>query len=204
VEMPQIMAEAVESLARLPGVGPKTALRYVLALLRQGDNAIDLLAARLHQLKNLQRCTKCQMMADRDICAVCADPVRVASRLICVVEDVTDYLALERSGKYQGLYYVLGGVINPLLGIGPEQLHLDLLTQRIKEAQISDVILAINPSVEGDATCAYLRQILPSTVNVDRIGFGMPMGGHLEHLDALTIWQALENRKRLTQGRRYE
>jgi recombination protein RecR len=121
-----------------------------------------------------------------------------------VVEDVSDYLALERSGKYQGLYYVLGGVINPLLGVGPEQLRLDLLTARIKEAAVEDVILAINPSVEGDATCAYLRQILPSTVNVDRIGFGMPMGGHLEHLDALTIWQALENRKRLTQGRRYE
>ena len=204
MEMPQIMAEAVESLARLPGVGPKTALRYVLALLRQGDNAVDLLAARIHQLKNLRRCSKCQMMADGDICAVCADPVRVASRLICVVEDVTDYLALERSGKYQGLYYVLGGVINPLLGVGPEQLHLDLLTHRIKEAEISDVILAINPSVEGDATCAYLRQILPSTVNVDRIGLGMPVGGHLEHLDAMTIWQALENRKRLTQGRRYE
>ena len=143
MEMPQIMAEAVESLAKLPGVGPKTALRYVLALLRQGDRAMDLFAARIHQLKNLRRCVKCQMMADQDICAVCADPVRVASRLICVVEDITDYLALERSGKYQGLYYVLGGVINPLLGIGPEQLHLDLLLERIKEAEISDVILRI-------------------------------------------------------------
>ncbi|MBP5297302.1 MAG: recombination protein RecR [Bacteriovoracaceae bacterium] len=201
VEMPQIMADAVESFARLPGVGPKTALRYVLALLRQGDASLEQWAQQISNLKNLRRCKKCNTLADEELCAVCANPQRAAAQLICVVEDVTDYLALERSGKYQGLYYVLGGVINPLLGIGPEQLHLDLLVQRIAEAAIKDVILAINPSVEGDATCAYLRQILPSTVNVDRIGFGMPMGGHLEHLDALTISQALENRKRLSQGR---
>lgn len=201
MEMPQIMADAVESFARLPGVGPKTALRYVLALLRQGDASLEQWAQQISNLKNLRRCKKCNTLADEELCAVCANPQRAAAQLICVVEDVTDYLALERSGKYQGLYYVLGGVINPLLGIGPEQLHLDLLVQRIAEAAIKDVILAINPSVEGDATCAYLRQILPSTVNVDRIGFGMPMGGHLEHLDALTISQALENRKRLSQGR---
>ena len=201
MEMPQIMADAVESFSRLPGVGPKTALRYVLALLRQGDASLEQWAQQINNLKNLRRCKKCNMLADGEVCAVCANPQRAAAQLICVVEDITDYLALERSGKYQGLYYVLGGVINPLLGIGPEQLHLDHLVQRINEASIKDVILAINPSVEGDATCAYLRQILPSTVNVDRIGFGMPMGGHLEHLDALTISQALENRKRLSQGR---
>ena len=201
MEMPQIMADVVESFSRLPGVGPKTALRYVLALLRQGDAGLEQWVQQISNLKNLRRCQKCNMLADAEICVVCANPQREAAQLMCVVEDVTDYLALERSGKYQGLYYVLGGVINPLLGIGPEQLHLDLLVHRIAEAAVKDVILAINPSVEGDATCAYLRQILPSTVNVDRIGFGMPMGGHLEHLDALTISQALENRKRLTQGR---
>ena len=201
MEMPQMMSDLVESFARLPGVGPKTALRYVLALLRQGNSSLEQLAQQINNLKNLRRCKKCQMLADQDLCAVCANPQREAAQLICIVEDVTDYLALERSGKYQGLYYVLGGVINPLLGIGPEQLHLDLLVQRIKEVAIKDVILAINPSVEGDATCAYLCQILPNTVNIDRIGLGMPMGGHLEHLDSLTIYQALENRKRLSQGR---
>ena len=116
---------------------------------------------------------------------------------MCIVESVTDLMAIEKSERYQGVYHILGGVLNPLLGIGPAELKIDKIKARIIESNIKNVILAVNPSVEGDATSSYLREILPEDVQVDRIGFGIPMGGSLEYLDSMTIVKALENRKKM-------
>ena len=115
---------------------------------------------------------------------------------MCVVESINDLMAIERSNEYSGIYHVLGGVLNPLLGIGPEQLGIQKIVDRVEQYEIKTVVLAVNPSVEGDATCSYIKQLLKD-VHVDRIGFGVPIGGSLEYLDPLTISKALENRKRL-------
>jgi recombination protein RecR len=112
------------------------------------------------------------------------------------VENVSDLMAIERSGQFKGLYHILGGVLNPLLGVGPEQLRLDELEEKIKRREIAEIILAVNPSVEGDATCAYIRSLIDESVKVERIGFGVPIGGSLEYLDSMTISKALENRKK--------
>jgi recombination protein RecR len=112
------------------------------------------------------------------------------------VENASDLLAIEKSGTFKGVYHILGGVLNPLLGVGPDELKMDELREKIIKKEIQEIILAINPSVEGDATCSYLKSILPQTVQVDRIGFGVPIGGSLEYLDPMTITKALENRKR--------
>jgi recombination protein RecR len=112
------------------------------------------------------------------------------------VENASDLLAIEKSGTFKGVYHILGGVLNPLLGVGPDELKMDQLKEKIIKKEIQEIILAINPSVEGDATCSYLKSILPQTLLVDRIGFGVPIGGSLEYLDPMTITKALENRKR--------
>jgi recombination protein RecR len=117
--------------------------------------------------------------------------------MICVVENVTDCLAIERSGTFKGKFHILFGVLNPLLGVGPDEINLSKMFTRIEEEEIEEIILAINPSVEGDATCAYIKQVLPETMNIERIGFGIPMGGSLEFVDSLTISKALENRRHL-------
>jgi recombination protein RecR len=127
---------------------------------------------------------------------ICQDEFRESQKSLCIVETASDLMAIEKSGNFKGLYHILGGVLNPLLGIGPEELKLDELKHRIVAKEIQEVILAINPSVEGDATCSYLKMILPADVRVERIGFGVPIGGSLEYLDPMTITKALENRKR--------
>jgi recombination protein RecR len=137
------------------------------------------------------------MFADTDVCLICSNERRKESTTLCVVESITDCLAIERSGTFKGRFHILFGVLNPLLGIGPDELKLDQLQKRISEEGVKEVILAVNPSVEGDATCSYIKQILPESVLVERIGFGIPMGGSLEYVDALTISKAMENRRHL-------
>ena len=117
--------------------------------------------------------------------------------MMCIVESISDCMAIEKSGQYRGVYHILGGVLNPLLGVGPDELSIDHLMKRIADEEIREIILAINPSVEGDATCSYIRQLVGSTIAVERIGFGIPMGGSLEYLDAMTIGKAIENRKKM-------
>lgn len=120
--------------------------------------------------------------------------MRGETKVLCIVEGVTDLLAIEKSSQFKGRYHVLGGVLNPLLGIGPNELGINKLIDRIKRNEIEELVLAINPSVEGDATCSFIKELLPDGVKAERIGFGMPMGGSLEYLDTLTISKALENR----------
>ena len=135
------------------------------------------------------------MFCDVEVCAICSDSSRNTSGIICIVETISDCIAIEKSDEYRGMFHILGGVLNPLMGIGPDELNVDKLLARVKTENIEALILAINPSVEGDATCSYLKQVMPTTVKIDRIGFGIPMGGCLEHLDSMTINKALENRK---------
>ncbi|MBF0206043.1 MAG: recombination protein RecR, partial [Oligoflexia bacterium] len=139
----------------------------------------------------------CGFICESDRCELCPSDDRAISGVVCVVETVADCLAVEKSGEYRGLYHILGGVLNPLQQIGPNQLTIDKLLLRIKEREVKTVLLALNPSVEGDVTCSYIREIIPQGVIVERIGLGVPIGGSLEYMDVLTIHKALENRKLL-------
>jgi recombination protein RecR len=188
MELPEKLLKTVKQFSRLPGVGEKTALRQSLIMTKW--NKEDLLA-------DLNHCEKCGMFCDDRLCKICMDYNRSSAKTLCVVESVTDCLAIERSGNFKGKFHILFGVLNPLMGIGPDELKLDNLSDRVREEEIEEIILAVNPSVEGDATCSYIKQMLPASISVDRIGFGIPMGGSLEFVDSLTITKALENRRHL-------
>ncbi len=196
VQFPELIKDAIQGLTKLPGVGEKTAIRMVLTMSKWRNAELEMVGHAISNLKNLSSCEDCGMYCDDKLCSICSDLSRQETKSLCVVENITDLMAIERSGQFSGIYHVLGGVLNPLLGIGPDELKLDEIKSKIIEREIRDVILAINPSVEGDATCSYFKMFLPPTINIERIGFGVPIGGHLEYLDPLTISKALENRKR--------
>lgn len=197
MELPEKLLKTVKQFARLPGVGEKTALRQTLVMTKWSKEELVAFSEAIKSLSELNHCQKCGMYCDQDLCKICMDAGRFNSKTICVVESVTDCLAIERSGNFRGKFHILFGVLNPLLGIGPDELKLDELIKRVTEESVEELILAVNPSVEGDATCAYIKQMLPDHVKVDRIGFGIPMGGSLEFVDSLTITKALENRRNL-------
>ncbi|MBC7715155.1 MAG: recombination protein RecR [Rhizobacter sp.] len=197
MDLPERLLKVVRQFGRLPGVGEKTALRQSLIMTKWNKEDLVNFAEAVKGLAELNHCKKCGMFCDDKLCKICMDHNRVSSKTICVVESVTDYLAIERSGNFRGKFHILFGVLNPLMGIGPDELKLDYLFSRIQDEEVEELILAVNPSVEGDATCAYIKQMLPETISVDRIGFGIPMGGSLEYVDSLTITKALENRRHL-------
>lgn len=196
IQLPEVIKNAVEALTRLPGVGEKTAFRMVMSMTNWKGAELESVGNALISLKNLELCQECGMFSEGEFCSVCADDSRQDTKVLCVVENASDLMAIEKSGNYRGVYHILGGVLNPLLGVGPDELKMDELRGRIIEKDIQEVILAINPSVEGDATCSYFKTLIPETVRVERIGFGVPIGGSLEYLDPMTITKALENRKR--------
>jgi recombination protein RecR len=196
IQLPEVIKNAVEALTKLPGVGEKTAFRMVMSMTHWKNQELDSVGSALSSLKHLKLCEECGMFADDQLCSICADESRQEPKHLCVVENASDLMAIEKSGNFKGLYHILGGVLNPLLGIGPDELKMDEVKNRIIEKDIQEIILAINPSVEGDATCSYFKSILPETIRVERIGFGVPIGGSLEYLDPMTITKALENRKR--------
>ena len=195
MDFPDTIKNAVKEFSRLPGIGEKSALRQVLQLTKWSKESIDQFSQSLGELVHLKSCRECGLFSDEEICSVCNDYERKTSGQLCVVENITDCLAIEKSSSFRGVYHVLGGVLNPLLGIGPDDLKLNYLKSRIINLEVSEVILALNPSVEGDATCAYIKNLLPDSVKIDRIGFGIPIGGSLEYLDSRTISTALENRR---------
>ncbi|MCT4642500.1 MAG: recombination mediator RecR [Bacteriovoracaceae bacterium] len=195
IELPQSIQDCVESFSKLPGVGGKTALRQVMAMSKwQVQDLLDFSNA-INELQTLNKCSECGVLSDSDICKICSNEFRKDSSVICVVENISDLMAIEKSNNFSGLFHILGGVLNPLAGIGPSHLRIDKLIERVKKLDTKSIILAINPSVEGDATCAYIKQLLGEHINVERIGFGIPIGGSLELLDPMTISKALENRK---------
>jgi len=197
VELPETLKNAIEEMTRIPGVGEKTATRQIMSMARWNAEKLKSLGDSLTSLGNLSTCNKCGFYSDRSECDVCSNSERASSGTICVVEEVGDLIAIENSGTFKGVYHVLGGVLNPLIGVGPQELGIPKLLKRIEQDKVTNMILAINPSVEGDATCSYINQEIGSKIGVDRIGFGVPMGGSLEYLDPMTIMKALENRKRL-------
>jgi len=190
----QLLEKAVELLSALPGIGRRTAQRLTFFLLRQPNEFVEELAQTLRALKQqIRYCSQCYTFTESDPCPICASDRRDRS-LICVVEDPTDVLAIERTGEYRGLYHVLHGVLNPLAGIGPEELRIRELLARITP-QVREVILALSPTVEGDVTAHYLARLLkPLGVRVSRIAQGVPLGSALEYMDEATLSRALSGR----------
>ncbi len=185
----------IEQFERLPGIGYKTAQRlafFVLDLPK--DQAEEFAKAILDAKQTVHTCKVCQNLTDGEICSICSDPMRDKG-LICVVTDPKDVVALERTREYKGLYHVLHGVISPLNGIGPDQLRIKELLQRVADEDIREVIMATNPDTEGEATAMYLSRLLkPFGVAVTRLAYGVPVGGHLEYADEVTLTRALEGR----------
>jgi recombination protein RecR len=183
-------------LARLPGIGRKTALRLTYHLLKQPPEQSQRLAQALQTLSEKVRpCGRCFNLTEEELCSICRDPRR-DSTLICVVEDAADIGAIERAGEFRGQYHVLGGRLSPLDGITPEDLTIRQLVRRVEEGEVREVILATNPSLEGEATALYVqRQLAALAVTVSRIARGLPVGGDLEYADGVTIAQALSARR---------
>ncbi len=183
---------------RLPGIGPKTAARLAYYLLRAPEDVTSELVAALQELRvRVRYCRRCFNVSDGDLCAICADPER-DPHTICVVEEPLDVVALERSGVYRGLYHVLHGVINPLENVGPEDLRLQELVERVRQGEVQEVILATNPTMEGEATAMYIARLLqPHGVRLTRLAHGLPVGGDLEYADQHTLARALEGRRPL-------
>ncbi|MBI4328856.1 MAG: recombination protein RecR [Chloroflexi bacterium] len=190
------VARLIEEFHKLPGIGPKSAQRLTYHLVRAPREEAQALAeAILRMVETARFCSRCQNITEHDPCALCADPRRDSS-LLCVVEEPLDVLSLERSGAYKGLYHVLHGVLSPLDGVGPEQLKVRELLERLKAGSVKELILATNPSLEGEATALYLRSLVaPQGIRVTRLGQGLPSGGDLEYVDALTVARALEGRR---------
>jgi recombination protein RecR len=188
----------IEELNRLPGIGPKSAQRLTYYLLQSPPEKVESLAKALLNLKqNLKLCSICFNITDLDPCALCSDQERDHNR-ICVVEEPADILALERTKKYNGLYHVLHGVISPADGVGPDELKMAELLNRLNEGNISEVILATNPNAEGEATAMYLHSVIsPMGISVTRLARGLPYGGDLEYADDLTLSRALEGRQQI-------
>jgi recombination protein RecR len=196
IQLPEVIKNATEALTKLPGVGEKTAFRMVMGMTQWKASELTSVGAALASLQNLKLCAECGMFADEQLCPICYQETRQQEKILCVVEHASDLMAIEKSGHFKGIYHILGGVLNPLLGVGPGELKLEELRNKIVHKEIAEVILAVNPSVEGDATCSYLKSIFPENVKVERIGFGVPIGGSLEYLDPMTITKALENRRK--------
>jgi recombination protein RecR len=196
---PAALAGLVEQLVRLPGIGPKTAQRLAFHLLKVPREDAVALAGAVVALKDRTRsCARCFGIAEEEICPICRDPRRDAS-LLCVVEEVNDLLAIEKTREFRGLYHVLGGSLSPLEGRGPDRIRGKELVERLEAGGVREVILATNPNVEGEATALYLQRLLKAfPVKVTRIARGLPMGGDLEYADEVTLARALEGRRELT------
>jgi recombination protein RecR len=196
---PEPVARLIDALQRLPGIGPKTAQRLTFFLLKRPLEEVRELSSALTAVKErIVYCTTCFNVTDQDPCRICADPTR-DPKLLCVVEEPNDLLAMERTGEYRGHYHVLLGALSPLEGIGPDDLKVRELLMRLEAYSATEVILATNPNFEGEATALYLAKLLrPLTVRVTRIARGLPVGGDLEYADQVTLSKALEGRREIS------
>lgn len=196
---PKVFKDAVAELARLPGIGEKTAQRLVFYLVRSETSTVDKLTSAVTNLKKyLRLCEMCFGYSEEAKCAVCTEASR-DHETICLVEDPSDLFAIERSGQYRGLYHVLHGRLSPLEGIGPSQLKTAELMERVKHAVPKEVILATNPDVEGDATALYFARLLAERgIATSRLAMGIPMGGNLEYTDQITLGRALTERRQFS------
>ena len=193
------LQKLIDELGKLPGVGPKSAQRIAFHLIKLPEQDALSLANAIQEAKQKVRfCETCFNMSDEVICEICSDTQRDGS-LVCVVEEPRDIVALERTREYKGLYHVLQGAINPIDGVGPEQLKIRELLERLKGNTLQEVILCTNPNIEGEATAMYLAKLIePLGIQVSRIASGLPVGGDLEYADELTLGRALEGRRKIT------
>jgi recombination protein RecR len=198
--MPQAapIQRLLDELERLPGIGPKSAQRIAYWMLNAESESVHRLTDAIVQVKEtVHFCSRCFNYAEDDLCGICADTQR-DSGLICVVEEPRDVSAIERTGEFSGVYHVLGGVISPIDGIGPDQLHVRELLSRLSDNAVHEVLLATNPNVEGETTAVYLaRMIKPLGITVTRLASGLPVGGDLEFADEVTLGRAIEARRRM-------
>lgn len=192
------VSKLVDQLKRLPGIGQKTAQRLAFHLLRVGPEEALALADAIREAKlHIHSCSICHNITDAETCLYCSSATR-NRRLICVVEEPHSIASVEKTRQYNGLYHVLGGALSPLQGIGPEQLHLKSLIERLKGGAVDEIIVATNPTAEGEATAVYLSKLIkPLGVRVTRIGVGIPVGSDLEYADEVTMLKAMEGRREL-------
>lgn len=190
-----LLENAVNEFAKLPGIGKKTALRMVLHLLKQDEatteNFSDVIA---RMRKEIKFCQRCYNVSDADICSICANSMR-NQRIICVVENIRDVIAIENTQQFSGTYHILGGIISPLDGIGPDQLQIESLIQRIKKEQTEELIFALSPNIQGDTTIYYIQKKIQNLgCSITTIARGIAFGGELEYADELTLGRSLQNR----------
>ena len=188
----------IESFERLPSIGHKTAARLAFHILNSSEEETnEFITSIVNAKKNLRYCSKCYNISDTDPCIICGNPKRDSS-VICVVEDVRDIVAMEKTHEFKGVYHVLHGSISPMNGVGPDDIKIKELLARLMDGQLKEVILATNPRVEGEATAMYLSKLIkPLGITVTRIAHGIPVGGDLEYTDEITLTKALEGRREL-------
>jgi recombination protein RecR len=191
--------DLIDELGRLPGVGPKSAQRIAFHILAADPQDVRRLVDALTEVKARVRfCTLCGNVAEEDLCRICRDPRRSVA-VICVVEEPKDVVAIERTREFRGRYHVLGGAINPIAGVGPDDLRIKDLLSRLADGTVTEVILATDPNVEGEATATYLSRLLvPMGLTVSRLASGLPVGGDLEYADEVTLGRAFEGRRRIS------
>lgn len=191
----KLVERAVEELAKLPGIGRRTAMRLALYMLKQEEKDIEVLGRSLIEMRiQITYCKKCHNISDSELCNICANPSRDQTT-ICIVEDVRDVMAIENTSQYNGLYHVLGGIISPMEGVGPEDLTIDKLRERFEEEDIREVIMALPTTIEGDTTNFYIyKQIKDKNVKVSTIARGVSIGNDLEYADEVTLGRSIVNR----------
>jgi len=190
-----LLENAVSEFAKLPGIGKKTALRLVLHLLKQNSNEVKQFSEVIAKMRSeIKFCQRCFNVADGDICSICANSMR-RQEIICVVENIRDVIAIESTQQFSGTYHVLGGIISPLDGIGPDQLNIESLIHRVQKEKTEEIIFALNPNIQGDTTIYYIQKKLqPSAVKITTIARGIAFGGELEYADEMTLARSLQNR----------
>lgn len=191
----ELLESAVREFSRLPGIGKKTALRLVLHLLKQENKDVQQFSDTIARMRaEIKFCTCCHNISDNDLCTICINPGR-KKEIICVVENIRDVIAIESTEQYNGRYHVLGGVISPLDGVGPDQLAIESLTNRIPTEQIKEIVFALNPTIQGDTTIYYIRKKLNDTsIKFTTIARGIAFGGELEYADEMTLAKSIRNR----------
>ena len=191
----QLLENAVNEFAKLPGIGKKTALRLVLHLLKQNENDVQQFSEVVARMRNeIKFCQRCFNVADGDICSICANSMR-KQEIICVVESIRDVIAIESTQQLNGTYHVLGGIISPLDGVGPDQLNIEPLIHRIQKEKTEEIIFALNPNIQGDTTIYYIQKKLQHlNVRITTIARGIAFGGELEYADEMTLARSLQNR----------
>lgn len=188
----------INEFRKLPGIGPKSAKRIVFYLLKLSHSDITKLSQALVEMKEkVKICKYCYNLTEEDICSICRDQSRDKKK-ICIVEEVSDLIIIEKTGEYKGLYHILGGLLSPIENIGPKEIRIPMLLERIKNDNMEEVIMALNPTVEGESTAMYLKKILsPLGVKVTKLASGLPVGGDLEYADEVTIGRAISDRREL-------